>query len=242
MNTSISTPLLLALAGVAGILVGLLVSTLFKSDSKAGPEGNPLPKKFVDAGFAEAARLYYSPAIKKALTQLDGDFYNDFAALTPEQKRRVIRILQAWQEWSGQYSPLQNEPQNAVPPLPVEAQSKAEPAAARQPVSALQFMPSELTSEEIPEVVPAAAKPLTIFEQIDEILKEVVAASPEKNRGIRLVDNGHNGVIVWVGMEKFNGVDEVPYPEVQALIHTAVERWEAQAEALNRPEPETPTK
>ena len=242
MNTSISTPLLLALAGVAGILVGLLVSTLFKSDSKTNPEGNPLPKKFADAGFAEAARLYYSPAMKKALTQLDGDFYNDFVALTPEQKRRVLRILQAWQEWSSQPSTLQNETQNGVPPLPVETQSGAELPRIRQPISTLHLMPSEPVADELAETVPAVAKPLTIFEQINDILKEVVAASPEKNRGIRLVDNGHDGVIVWVGMEKFNGVDEVPYPEVQALIRTAVARWEVEAEALNHPEPGIPAK
>ena len=242
MNTSISTPLLLALAGAAGILVGLLVSTLFKNDSKTNPEENPLPKKFADAGFAEAARLYYSPAMKKALTQLDGDFYSDFNALTPEQKRRIMRILQAWQEWGSLPSTLQNETQNGAPPLLPEAQPETELPAAGQSVSALHFMPSEPIADELPEAVPAVAKPLTIFEQINDILKEVVAASPEKNRGIRLVDNGHDGVIVWVGMEKFNGVDEVPYPEVRALIRTAVARWEVEAEALNHPEPGIPAK
>ena len=245
MASTLSTPMMLALAGVVGILLGLLISTLVKSEPKSNPEENPLPKKFIDKGYAEAARLYFSPAEKRSLTQLDGDFYPDFSALTPEQKKRVLRILQSWQEWAGNPAATSQVSPAAGSQVGPAASSQTTQAAFTRTATAAEGrtvvippLPKErepLTRAELDQnvtvVKPAApaakpAKPLTIVEQINDILTEVVANSPESKRGIRLMDDGHQGVLVWVGLEKFNGVDQVPYPEVQQLIRTAVARWE----------------
>jgi hypothetical protein len=231
MATSLSTPLLLVLVGIAGILVGLLLSTLFRGDSKPNPEENPIPKKYVDDGYAEAARLYYSPAAKKSITQLDGDFYSDFAALTPEQKKRVLRIQQTWQEWSEQSASQQKAERTVIPPqLP--------DAPARAVVTEMNAIPSsegltKLTPAAIDEAIVAAKslRQLPIIDQINEVLKDILANSPEKQRGISLVDNGHAGVQVWIGAERFNGIDVIPYPEVKKLIQAAVTRWEEETEA-----------
>ena len=233
MFTSFSVPLLLVLAGLVGLLLGLLFSILFGGDSKSNQK-NTLPKKYADEGYAEAARLYYSPAAKKAITQLDGDYYSDFAVLTPEQKKRVLRLLQAWQTWSGQ-SPI-------TVPEPVAVKTAA-PAVAAE-------VHATIPTEQLPHVSPildesaaldepTSAKAQTIVEQINDVLEKILAASPDNKRSISLKDNGHDGVIVWVGLEKFNGVDEVPYPDVQKLIRAAVERWEAETEARNQAEAES---
>jgi hypothetical protein len=246
MFSTLSTPFMLALAGVVGILVGLLVSTLIKGEPKVNPDENPLPNKYIDSGYAEATRLYYSPAAKKTLTQLDGDFYPDFSALTPEQKKRVLRILQSWQEWSGQGNMTPGSPLNpstgeqtipaagriaaaalgektlVIPPLPVERNLSA--SAEYKELSSQNLLGAKPSTAAAKPVTPV--KPQTIVEQINDILEQVVANSQENKRGIRLADDGHQGVLVWVGLEKFNGVDAVPYPEVQQLIRTAVKRWE----------------
>ena len=72
---------------------------------------------------------------------------------------------------------------------------------------------------------------MPIIDQINEVLKDILANSPEKQRGISLVDNGHAGVQVWIGAERFNGIDVIPYPEVKKLIQAAVARWEEETEA-----------
>lgn len=243
MTTSLSTPILLGLAGVVGILVGLLLATLFRSEPKSAPEENPLPKKFANAGYAEAVRLYFSPAEKKALTQLDGDFYPEFSALTPEQKKRVARILDSWNEWAGNVpsAPVPVQGTNAsitpaqsysIPSINREAQKPAMPPVLPSErvlpkideVKANAFLDSlEKPSEKAPA---KPIKPKSIIEQINDILAELVENTAEKDLGISLVDNGHEGVVVWVGLEKFNGVDAVPYPEVQQLIRSAVAKWE----------------
>jgi hypothetical protein len=242
MLTTLSTPLLLVLAGVVGLLLGLLVSTIFRNDPKPSGEGPQLPKKFADQGYDEATRLYYSPATKKAITELDGDFYADYATLTPEQKKRVLRILQAWQEWSGG----QPAPTAVSVAAPVQSTAAA-PTVAAIPATMPKLPTTPVSAPAKPGSVAqpqAAAKqePKSIVEQINDILEEMLVNSPEKARGIHLMDNGHEGVLVWVGIEKFNGVDEVPYPEVQDLIRTAVAKWEEETEAHNRAMNENLTK
>jgi hypothetical protein len=77
-------------------------------------------------------------------------------------------------------------------------------------------------------------KPETIVDQINNKLKEVIINIPDEKRDIHLEDNGHEGVTVWVGLEKFSGVDAVPYPDVQRLIRTAVSNWENDIEKKNK--------
>jgi len=234
MFATLSEPVLLVLAAFIGILVGLLLALIFRNDAKTNPGENPLPKKYIDQGYTEATRLYYSPASKKSITQLDGDFYFDFDALTPEQKKRILRFLQAWKEWCGQGEQVQAIEHKEVAPVVEETPI---PGSLEKPAP---IQPAEKVLAAAPVLatpVPASqrpGKPQTIVEQINDILEEIAANSPEKKRGIRLVDNGHEGVLVWVGIEKFNGVDAVPYPEVQALIKAAVTRWEEEAGARNR--------
>ena len=54
------------------------------------------------------------------------------------------------------------------------------------------------------------------------------------DKGVKLVENENHGVDVWVGVEKYNGIEEVPYPQVKELIREAVLRWEQENEAANR--------
>ena len=62
--------------------------------------------------------------------------------------------------------------------------------------------------------------------QIDAILQTHLANSPLANRGIRLVEAPGGTVIVMDGLKKYGGVGEVPDPQVQAVIRTAIAEWE----------------
>jgi hypothetical protein len=100
MFSTISTPVSLAIAAAVGLLVGLLISSFFNREPKSDSD-NLLPDKYVKDGYTEAARLFYSPATKTTITFLDGDFYESFLSLTPEQKKRVLRLAGSWSDWSG---------------------------------------------------------------------------------------------------------------------------------------------
>lgn len=249
MFSTVSTPVLLILAAVIGLLVGLLVSSLFSREPKSTGE-NPIPEKYVKDGYAESARLLYSPATKKVITFLDEDYYEEFITLTPEQKKRVLRLISNWNEWGG-VTPKVPEQQTATP----SASSPFESPASTAKIPPLPLVPNPLAPIEKPETledlginvpvpvepVPAVVrfnlggpvkipeKPKTFVDQINEKLEAIMAGTPDEKRGIHLEDNGHQGVIVWIGLNHYDGVDAVPFPDVQKLIKQAVARWESEA-------------
>jgi len=252
MLSSIPTPVLAILAIVIGILIGLLVSSLFNREPKTIAE-NSIPEKLTKDGYSEVARILYTPAAKKVVTFLDGDYYEDFATLTPDQKKRVLRYIESWNNWGG-FKPQAQLEESAVvepalaglaavtaaapgkdikiPPLP----SADDLLAPTKKPETLEDLGIEVPTivEPIPAVIKLdlgkpqkiQEKPKSIVEQINDHLNQVIAETPGAKQGISLEDDGHHGVIVWVGIERYEGVDAVPDLEVQTLIKEAVSRWE----------------
>jgi hypothetical protein len=62
--------------------------------------------------------------------------------------------------------------------------------------------------------------------QIDMILQERLAGTELEERGIFLAQSMEGGVIVYVGLTRYNGIDDVPDPEIKAAIRAAITEWE----------------
>lgn len=257
MLSSVSTPIIAILALVVGLLIGLLVSNLFNRESKSSTE-NPLPDKLANEGYSEGARIFSSPANKKAVLFMDGDYYENFSLLTPEQKRRAQHLIEGVNDWTNilpKSAPvLPTQPAETVP-----VEKKIQPPV----VASMPPIPTKITSSDpliglfpgltpeketledlgidIPKVIepiPAVVsfnlgapkkeqeKPKTIVDQINEALDQLVAGTENANKGIKLEDNGHQGVTVWVGLTHYDGVDAVTDPEIRQLIKDAVAKWE----------------
>jgi hypothetical protein len=69
-------------------------------------------------------------------------------------------------------------------------------------------------------------KPKSIVEQVDEVVQKRIANSPFHDRLIRLVDAPGGGVEVLVDAKKYEGVGEVPDPDVRNFIQECVKEWE----------------
>ena len=73
-----------------------------------------------------------------------------------------------------------------------------------------------------------------ITQQINAILQEMLQTTELADKGIRLEENPNHSVDVFVGAEKYSGIEEVPYPQVRSLIHEAVLRWEQETNPQQR--------
>lgn len=69
---------------------------------------------------------------------------------------------------------------------------------------------------------------LNVVAQINDILQENLESTPLKQRGIRLVEQPDHSMVVMVGLEKYDSVDDVPEEEVRTVIRQAVSQWEDQ--------------
>jgi hypothetical protein len=67
----------------------------------------------------------------------------------------------------------------------------------------------------------------TMVGQIDDVLQEMLPETIYSGLNIHLGEEYTNGVVVWIGANKFIGIESVPDPEIKALIQSAVRKWEA---------------
>jgi hypothetical protein len=148
--------------------------------------------------------------------ELDGQ-RADTTQLAPEQRKRLIDLMVTMRPWIDASAPKPSAPPQPVPPQPIPSTPIA--ASISQPISKpITPAPTSKKKEE--------AAPTTMVGQIDAILQAHLAGLPMENRGIRLIESPEGGVVVMVGLTKYNGVGEVPDPQVQAVIRAAIAEWE----------------
>lgn len=145
------------------------------------------------------------------------------STINSDQRKRIIAVLtqiRPFLEASTHPSPTPPPAQ----PRPVSPPKEA-PSSRPSPAVAPSPSPKPVPSSDKAKDEPAVA-PRSIVEQIDSILQSQMAGTPLMETGIRLQESPEGGVIVWVGMEKFEGVNEVPDEQIQAAIRAAINVWE----------------
>jgi hypothetical protein len=148
---------------------------------------------------------------------------------TSGQRKRLADLLKVLQKWAGEEKPQPVAPAVAGtvavsaaidPPLVVAA----EPKEATKPRIDLAKGAQMFFTENVSRKV--EPKPKTIVGMIDEVLQRKLETSPLQSRKISLEDGPHGEVIVVVDADRYVGVDQVPDPQVQAIIREATAEWE----------------
>jgi hypothetical protein len=131
----------------------------------------------------------------------------------------------------------------AIEPVGELESSFTNPSAADEPtpmVPEVELSANQPENEaELPKVEPIPVMPVsipvekprarTMVGQIDEVLQEILPDTIYAGQNIHLSEEFTNGVVVWVGAQKYIGIESVPDPEIKALIQSAVRKWEATA-------------
>ncbi|MFN3491827.1 MAG: hypothetical protein ACK40V_06365, partial [Anaerolineales bacterium] len=69
-------------------------------------------------------------------------------------------------------------------------------------------------------------KLLSIVQQIDSVLQKKLAGTPLEDAGIRLQESPHGSVEVYVGLQKYESVDDVGDEKIRSVIRAAIAEWE----------------
>ena len=148
----------------------------------------------------------------------------DTTALTGDQRKRLIEMLnlmRPWLEGKPVTAPTTPPPPSVVTPPPAQPRPVPVPPA---PLSASQPSPSRpatIAKEDRPSA-PAGS----IVNQIDSILQARIVGTPLEDRGVFLAQSPEGGVMVYVGLTKYAGIEDVPDPEIKAAIRAAISEWE----------------
>jgi hypothetical protein len=159
--------------------------------------------------------------------------------LTMDMRKRLIELITVFRLWLEPAQFSSSSPQPVTP-----ASRPVEPDPIREAVYGAgepdQFFdkpvpdPVSLTSPLKPASPQVDKKPqpekniasLSIVQQIDSILQKHIERTPLARQGIRLQESAQGGVEVYVGLKKFDAVDDVPDNEIKAAIRSAIAEWE----------------
>ncbi len=227
---------------IVGFGIGMLIAMAFSnrsSESKNAPAETESP-------YDRVATLLRDRGDSSLLTEIDGRVYASAEPLSESQHEALENASREWYAW------LRMPPENEEAKPPVRSAARAASNQSKTvPVADLSRTAPDNRAEKplagaIPPVVAAAvasnvergaAASGSIVEQIDEILQDLVSGTPLAEKSIRLVEERNSGVIVWIGLEHYEGINNVPDIEARTIIQAAVREWEKQSEVKpnNRP-------
>jgi hypothetical protein len=175
-----------------------------QADQKISLESRIAPAAQDDPGLLRLKRTS-----NRVSVEMDGVLLPE--VLSAEKKKRLVELISVFRPW------LENgKPQ---PPAPVSDARPPAVAAVKEPASR--------------PIQSAAIKPeekklstLSIVGQIDSVLQTRLMNTKFAKSGIRLQESLQGGVQVYVGLEKYSTVDDVPDQEIKTEIRAAIAEWE----------------
>jgi len=207
------------------------------------------------SGFQQVARLWHDPLRDELAVEIDGQTFRSVAEIDLDQYRRLAGTFDDLRDWLNA-SPDVNLPERTASVAPQQVGAPPEPveqvvgeAEVSQPADvSLPPVQPQVSAyppiEESDEAARALINPLSVFAralqplpevetpslnvvaQINAILQENLDGTPIKQRGILLMEQSDHSMVVMVGLDKYNSVDEVPDEEIRMAIRQAVSQWE----------------
>ena len=141
----------------------------------------------------------------------------DTSSLDAEGRKRLIAILTQMRPW------LEAPKSESPPPQPQRASSPKPPTPAPAPAADERPTAPPPPDDEDDEPAPPPGSMVT---QIDSVLQARLAGTPLAEKGIRLQEAPGGGVIFWVGVSKYESVEDVLDEQAKAAIRAAIAEWE----------------
>ena len=183
---------------------------------KAGPEIAPV-SPIMDKTRLDMANFWREQPSGALRADMDRRTIKTSAELSPEQRRRLVMVVTDLRSWLIPPAPAAPsiEPESAE--VPVGAAQAVTPRPAARPI-AIPATPAPL----VPGLDGKLAAPKSIVGQIDDILQDKLVGTPLEDRRIRLIEMPGHGVAVNIGIDQYATIDEVPDPEIQAIIRASI--------------------
>lgn len=197
------------ICALGGLGIGYLVGKQQRPDDESQTPPVPAPQPRYPA---DTIHIWRDDDRKQLVLQIRGTRYRSMEPLPAAEQKFMGKLLNYLQKWL--HIPTPTPPASEAPP--------PEPTPTRP-------QPSPAPSQPDPvEAVSTSNK--SIVEQIDDILQEQLENSPLQDRGISLAQTLQGGMVIYVGLEKYEEIEAIPDKAIIAMIRSAVKTWEQQQE------------
>ena len=205
------------IVALISMVIGYLISAVVRTASNKETETHQasvspqvedrLQKVGIEPDQLEVAVFYRELPDGVVKAKMDGKIILEPSELSIEQRRRLIQLITDLKPWLVPGSRLNQAPLSTYQTSPVAIA----PDLKQVPVG-------------VPSAIDSSSK--SIVTQIDDILQEQTTGTPLAKRGLRIIESAGHGVIVWVGPKSYDGIENVPDPEIKSAIRKAVKTWE----------------
>ncbi len=239
----ITALILIAVAAIAGYGLGMLDARVTASLHKKDLESHqPVPSSEKVAP-VEINRLEDHSVLRVVIDlasqlrlELDGARLNSPDEISVEQRQRLVGLivqLKPWMEGKPAQTSLPTPPEEVPARIP-----EPQPLKVSEPVILIQQPPAVSVPVKIDPMrglrsllqndvkTPGQVKGLSIVAMIDEVLQAKLLGTPLLEKQIHMEEGNLGEVIVVVGKNRYNGVDEVPEPEIRVIIKSSISDWE----------------
>jgi hypothetical protein len=207
---------------VIGLLIGLALSSLFRSEE----EKPSISQQDVDPNWVEVAHFWWDRRNSDLVLRVGNQTYLERANLKSAERKRLIRMLNELHVWLAQ-EPLPEVEKAVLGAKMPSLEFKVAPESPNLLLNPVDAIVTAIQSD-APKVDLSSA---SIVQQINAILQTKLAETNMKDKAIRLMELPNKGMVVLIGLDQYEGIDAVPDPEVQAILREAVAEWEVQAAA-----------
>jgi hypothetical protein len=190
-----------------------------QQEKKDNPSSKPEAVKVDDPGL-----LRIKNENNVMTLDLDGQRV-DPTALNADQRKRLIEMLNVMRPWLEGKSAAVPSPIASPPPQPQTA-SAPNTLPAPQSATITPTTPAKTATTGKKKGDEAETTPTSIVAQINMVLQQRIANSPLESRGVTLMESPTGGVNVYIGVQRYEAIDDVPDEEVKAAIRAAIAEWE----------------
>ena len=198
---------------VMGFLLGLIIANLGGSKKD---ESSQTDKEAV-------LQVWREPGEEGLIIGIDGGEFDTSAYLNEEQHSNLHTLILKLNDWLS-LTPSgipETAGQSPVDEIAIDQDSAPDmtPKPTLNPVTMfVKALQSDVQKSKLPSE--------SMITQIDDILQERLKDSPLAGKPIRLMELPTKGMVVMIGLDQYDTVDDVPDPAIQDLIRASVKEWE----------------
>jgi hypothetical protein len=140
----------------------------------------------------------------------------------------LIEILSVMRPWvEGKPTPPATLPPVSTPIFESRPGAVSAPPPAPAPIPVSKAPPAPASPNPISKRdEKSETKPTSMVGQINAILQLRIANTSLATQGVTVMESPSGGVNVYVGINKYEGIEDVPSEEVKAAIRAAIAEWE----------------
>jgi len=207
-----------------------------KTEVTAPQAETPAKKKAPNRNWVEVAQLWHDRKKEQLIFQIEDQYYKHGSDLSPKERKILLKVVMDFYHWLEPPRAMTSEVHESIPEIqrvdtvPIaEYQTGQNGNNGTKPVS---LNPINMLSRAFEADVTKSALPnQSMVTQVDAILQEKLQKADMQKWAVRLTEFPGKGMMVMVGLEQYEGIDEVPYERVRTIIRSSVAEWERRAEA-----------